>query len=113
MEISIPVGAAGAELAGDGSHQQRWARAAAKREARLYWFVCFVALGESVGNAFGTLSFLWATMVLLGGFYTALNQEDFWFPMVMIFIESFRCVVECSSLIPYFENWKKVSPVIF
>ncbi|CAL5086052.1 unnamed protein product [Urochloa decumbens] len=70
--------------------QKRRARAAAERETRLNWFVCIVAFGEWAGNAFGTLAFLWATVVLLGGFCTALNPENFWFATIMIFIEAFR-----------------------
>ncbi|CAL5083571.1 unnamed protein product [Urochloa decumbens] len=89
-EISISIGAAAAETAGNRLQQQRFAWAPSKRETRLNWFVCLVAFGEWAGNAFGTLAFLWATVVLLGGFCTSLNQEDFWFPTVMIFIESFR-----------------------
>nr|CAB3479967.1 unnamed protein product [Digitaria exilis] len=44
------------------------------------------------GNAVGTLAFLWATVVLLGGFSTLLSRMDFWFAMVMIFVEGSRCV---------------------
>lgn len=88
--MTRPEAAAGGEISIPICPGQRRARAAAKRETRLNWFVCFVAFGEWAGNAFGTLAFLWATVVLLGGFCTALNAEDFWFATVMIFIEAFR-----------------------
>ncbi|CAO1948357.1 unnamed protein product [Urochloa humidicola] len=64
--------------------------AAAKQERRLNGFVLFVAFGEWAGNAFGTLAFLWATVVLLGGYCTFLKPADFWIATAMIFIEAFR-----------------------
>ncbi|TVU06707.1 hypothetical protein EJB05_49935, partial [Eragrostis curvula] len=59
-------------------------------EKMLNRFVRVVALGEWVGNAFGALAFLWATVVLLGGFCTSLRSPDFWLGTVMIFMEAFR-----------------------
>ncbi|TVU35914.1 hypothetical protein EJB05_17821, partial [Eragrostis curvula] len=83
-DVSIRMPAAAGVL-------QRRERAAAKMEKRLNRFVRLVAFVEWAGNAFGALAFLWATGVLLGGFCTSLNSQDFWFATVMIFIEAFRC----------------------
>nr|CAB3482126.1 unnamed protein product [Digitaria exilis] len=52
-----------------------------------------VALLEWAGNAVGTLAFLWATVVLLGGFSSLLSRMDFWFAMVMIFVEGSRVFI--------------------
>lgn len=51
-----------------------------------------VAFMEWAGNAIGTLAFIWATVVLLGGFCSLLSRKDFWFSTVMIFMEGSRCV---------------------
>jgi hypothetical protein len=56
---------------------------------------CVAAL-EWAGNAVGTLGFLWATVVMLGGFCSLLSRLDFWFSAIMVFIEGSRCVA--SSL---------------
>uniref|UniRef100_A0A453HBD6 Uncharacterized protein n=1 Tax=Aegilops tauschii subsp. strangulata TaxID=200361 RepID=A0A453HBD6_AEGTS len=49
-----------------------------------------VAFLEWVGHACGALSFLWATVVMLGGFCTLLEPSDFWSTTAIIFIEAFR-----------------------
>ncbi|OEL23101.1 hypothetical protein BAE44_0015880, partial [Dichanthelium oligosanthes] len=54
--------------------------------------VFFIAFFDWAGNAIGTLSFLWATVVLLGGFCSQLSRKDFWFATVMVFTEGSRCV---------------------
>ena len=51
-----------------------------------------VAFWEWAGNAVGTLAFLWATVVLLGGFSSLLSRMDFWFATVMVFVEGSKCV---------------------
>ncbi|CAL4955836.1 unnamed protein product [Urochloa decumbens] len=79
---------AAASSSGDKSRCR--ASAAAKSEETLNHFVRFLAFGEWAGNAFGTLAFLWATVVLLGGFSMALDPTDFWYATAMIFIEAFR-----------------------
>ncbi|KAF8676009.1 hypothetical protein HU200_047512 [Digitaria exilis] len=70
--------------------RRRRKSAASKQERRLNGFVRFVAFGEWTGNAFGTLAFLWATVVLLGGYCKDLNHVDFWCATAIIFIEAFR-----------------------
>ena len=92
--IPMPAGAAAADPAGN---ELLRASAAAKSETRLNRLVRFVALGEWAGNAFGTLAFLWATVVLLGGFCSNLDPTDFWYATAIIFIEAFRFVSYTSS----------------
>ncbi|CAL5084403.1 unnamed protein product [Urochloa decumbens] len=60
-------------------------------EKQLNGFVRAVALIERLGNALGTLAFTWATVVLLGGYPTALRQDkDFWFATAIVFLEALR-----------------------
>ncbi|CAO2208697.1 unnamed protein product [Urochloa humidicola] len=88
-EVSIRVPSAAAEAV-RGVLRRRRSSAAAKQERRLNGFVRFVAFGEWAGNAFGTLAFLWATVVLLGGYCKDLKPVDFWCATAIIFIEAFR-----------------------
>ncbi|KAL6614911.1 hypothetical protein ACP70R_037181 [Stipagrostis hirtigluma subsp. patula] len=85
MPAAAPGGRAGDELRGRE-------RAAAKPEKSLNRFVRIVAFGEWAGNAFGALAFLWATVVLLGGFCKDLHPDDFRFATVVIFMEAFRWI---------------------
>ena len=80
-EVSVRISGAAAvsDAAAGGELQQR--------EQTLNSFVRVVAFGEWAGNAFGALAFLWATVVLLGGFCSDLEPLDFWSAMVIIFIE--------------------------
>ncbi|KAL6857016.1 hypothetical protein ACP4OV_018398 [Aristida adscensionis] len=64
-----------------------------KPEKKLNDLVFWLAFFERVGNAVGTLAFVWATVVLLGGFCEKLNAMDFWFSTVMIFIEATRVFI--------------------
>jgi hypothetical protein len=53
---------------------------------------CTVFL-EWAGHATGTMSFLWATVAMLGGFCTLLKPADFWCSTAIILIEAFRYVI--------------------
>lgn len=88
-EVSIRMPSA-AEDPVCGMLQQRRRSAAAKQERMLNSFVLFVAFGEWTGNAFGALAFLWATVVLLGGYGKELNDKDFGIAAGIIFVEAFR-----------------------
>ena len=63
-----------------------------KKLKSLNRIVFCVAFLEWAGNAVGTLAFLWATVVMLGGFSSLLSRMDFWFATVMVFVEGSRCV---------------------
>jgi uncharacterized SAM-binding protein YcdF (DUF218 family) len=58
-------------------------------QALLNAFVRFIALLERTGNALGTLAFVWATVVVLGGFSENLG-DDFWVATAIVFLEAFR-----------------------
>ena len=74
---------------------------------RLNQIVFCVAFLELAGNAVGTLAFVWATVVLLGGF-SSLSRTDFWFSTVMIFMEASRCVLRRAlSLSVYIHIYNK------
>ncbi|TVU10453.1 hypothetical protein EJB05_43985, partial [Eragrostis curvula] len=98
--MASPVaGAGGGELAIDvdalavgGTLRKQRKCKSNDAEKRLNRFVRRVAFGEWAGDAVGTLAFLWATVVLLGGFCSSLPPTDFWCAMAMIFMESFRQV---------------------
>ena len=89
-EVSVQIPAAAADVGAGGELQQR--------ERTLNRFVRAVAFWEWAGNALGALAFLWATGVLLGGFCSDLKPTDFWFAMVIIFIEAFRYVCCCLDI---------------
>ena len=75
---------------------------------RLNQIVFCVAFLEWAGNAVGTLAFIWATVVLLGGFSSLLSQTDFWFSTIMIFMEASRCVLRRAlSLSVYIHIYNK------
>uniref|UniRef100_A0A0E0M9H2 Uncharacterized protein n=1 Tax=Oryza punctata TaxID=4537 RepID=A0A0E0M9H2_ORYPU len=44
----------------------------------------------SAASGIGTIGFVWATVVLLGGFETNLNQVDFWFITALSFFQAIR-----------------------
>ncbi|KAM3297991.1 hypothetical protein ACQJBY_039780 [Aegilops geniculata] len=60
-----------------------------RAEKWLNLFVGFIALLERVGNGIGTLAFIWATVVVLGGFSTYLG-DDFWVATFIVLLEGFR-----------------------
>ena len=110
-DVSIRMPGAAAATEGGGVLQPRevdgGAPANSMPENHLSRFVHCVAFGEWAGNAFGALAFVWATGVLLGGFCSSLNGQDFWFATIMIFIESFRYArhsISCSGLLTLFIN---------
>jgi hypothetical protein len=77
-------------VASESGQADRKAVAAAP-EKWLNYFLRLLAVIESVGNAFGTLAFTWATVVLLGGYPTVLKR-DFGIATAIIFLEATRYV---------------------
>ncbi|XP_031098078.1 uncharacterized protein LOC116002160 isoform X1 [Ipomoea triloba] len=59
-------------------------------EKKLTLFALRLAVLEKAATGLGTLSFIWATVVLLGGFAIALERTDFWFITVILLIEGAR-----------------------
>ena len=59
-------------------------------EKKLTLFALRLAILEKAASGLGTLSFIWATVVLLGGFAVTLKSKDFWFVTVILLIEGTR-----------------------
>ncbi|EPS65168.1 hypothetical protein M569_09611, partial [Genlisea aurea] len=59
-------------------------------EKKLTLFALRVAVLEKAATRIGTLGFIWATVVLLGGFAITLERTDFWFVTVILVIEGAR-----------------------
>eukprot|EP00250_Pteridium_aquilinum_P020481 c24831_g1_i1 orf=40-2781(-) len=59
-------------------------------EKVLTLFAMRLAVLEKIASSVGTLAFIWATVVLLGGFAITLKEIDFWFVTVILVIEGAR-----------------------
>lgn len=65
-------------------------RSSSPPEQKLTLFALRLAIIEKVATCLGTLGFIWATVVLLGGFAITLEKSDFWFITVILLIEGTR-----------------------
>ncbi|XP_010489695.1 PREDICTED: uncharacterized protein LOC104767357, partial [Camelina sativa] len=59
-------------------------------EQKLTLFALRLAILEKIATNLGTLGFIWATVVLLGGFAITLEKSDFWFITIILLIEGTR-----------------------
>ncbi|KAK4266430.1 hypothetical protein QN277_027352 [Acacia crassicarpa] len=59
-------------------------------EKKLTLFALRLAVLEKSATGLGTLGFIWATVVLLGGFAITLSKTDFWFITIILLIEGTR-----------------------
>ena len=59
-------------------------------EKKLTLFALRLAVLEKTATGLGTLGFIWATVVLLGGFAITLEKSDFWFITIILLIEGTR-----------------------
>ena len=59
-------------------------------EKQLTIFALRLAVLEKAATSLGTLGFIWATVVLLGGFAITLAKTDFWFITIILLIEGTR-----------------------
>ncbi|CAA7061937.1 unnamed protein product [Microthlaspi erraticum] len=59
-------------------------------EKKLTLFALKLAILEKTATGIGTLGFIWATVVLLGGFAITLDGSDFWFITIILLIEGAR-----------------------
>ena len=59
-------------------------------EKKLTLFALQLAVLEKAATGLGTLGFIWATVVLLGGFAITLDKTDFWFITIILLIEGTR-----------------------
>ncbi|PKA53446.1 hypothetical protein AXF42_Ash012388 [Apostasia shenzhenica] len=59
-------------------------------ERKLTLFALRLAILEKAASGVGALGFIWATVVLLGGFAIALERTDFWLVTVILLVEGAR-----------------------
>ncbi|KAF4358715.1 hypothetical protein F8388_013679 [Cannabis sativa] len=59
-------------------------------EKKLTLFALRLAVLEKAATGLGTLGFIWATVVLLGGFAITLDKTDFWLITIILLIEGAR-----------------------
>ncbi|KAK2646870.1 hypothetical protein Ddye_022065 [Dipteronia dyeriana] len=59
-------------------------------EKKLTLFALRLAILEKAATGLGTLGFIWATVVLLGGFAITLDKTDFWIITIILLIEGTR-----------------------
>ncbi|KAK4771675.1 hypothetical protein SAY87_032207 [Trapa incisa] len=59
-------------------------------EKKLTLFALRLAVLEKTATGIGALGFIWATVVLLGGFAITLDKTDFWFITIILLIEGTR-----------------------
>ncbi|XAR54614.1 hypothetical protein NMG60_11029832 [Bertholletia excelsa] len=59
-------------------------------EKKLTLFALRLAVLEKAATGLGTLGFVWATVVLLGGFAITLDKTDFWFITIILLVEGTR-----------------------
>ena len=59
-------------------------------EKKITLFALRLSIFEKSATGLGTLGFIWATVVLLGGFAITLDKTDFWFITIILLIEGTR-----------------------
>jgi len=67
-------------------------------EKKLTLFALQLAVLEKAATGLGTLSFIWATVVLLGGFAVTLEKTDFWFVTIILVVEGTRIFCRSQEL---------------
>ncbi|KAH7858730.1 hypothetical protein Vadar_027261 [Vaccinium darrowii] len=71
-------------------------------EKKLTLLAFRLAVLEKTATGLGTLGFIWATVVLLGGFAITLDKTDFWFITIILLIEGTRIFSRSHEL-----EWQK------
>ncbi|KAH7857618.1 hypothetical protein Vadar_014611 [Vaccinium darrowii] len=71
-------------------------------EKKLTLLALRLAVLEKTATGLGTLGFIWATVVLLGGFAITLDKTDFWFITIILLIEGTRIFSRSHEL-----EWQK------
>eukprot|EP01018_Ginkgo_biloba_P010956 Gb_30572 [translate_table: standard] len=78
-------------------------------EKKITLFALRLALLEKTSNGLGTLGFIWATVVLLGGIADSLEKIDFWFMTIILLIEGTRIFSRSHELLWQHEALKITS----
>ncbi|PIA44771.1 hypothetical protein AQUCO_01700396v1 [Aquilegia coerulea] len=86
-EATDPMENKDSSIAASNSRGRRITRAP---EKKLTLFALRLAILEKVASGLGALGFIWATVVLLGGFAITLDKTDFWFITIILLIEGTR-----------------------
>ncbi|TKV98245.1 hypothetical protein SEVIR_9G546400v4 [Setaria viridis] len=84
---------------------------AAPPERRLTVLALQLALLEKAASRLGTLGFIWATVVLLGGFAITLGQTDFWCVTALLLVEGARILGRSHELEWQHEATGRAPPV--
>ncbi|KAK4758473.1 hypothetical protein SAY87_019774 [Trapa incisa] len=74
-------------------------------EKKLTLFALRLAILEKAATGLGTLAFIWATVILLGGFAGSLESLDFWFVTTILLIEGTRIFSRIHEL-----EWQHQAP---
>ena len=77
-------------LTSEASCSVRAGDEATEPERRLTLLAMRLAILEKAASGLGALGFIWATVVLLGGFAITLGRVDFWSVTVILLIEGAR-----------------------
>ncbi|KAG0496331.1 hypothetical protein HPP92_001022 [Vanilla planifolia] len=73
-------------------------------EKRLTLFAIRLAIIEKLASGLGQLAFIWATVVLLGGFASDLKPKDFWFVTTILVVEGARLFSRSHEI-----KWQQLS----
>ncbi|KAG0552810.1 hypothetical protein BDA96_01G539600 [Sorghum bicolor] len=84
---------------------------AAPPERRLTMLALQLAVIEKAASRLGTLGFIWATVVLLGGFAITLGQTDFWCITILLLVEGVRILGRSHELEWQHETAGRRAPV--
>lgn len=71
---------------------------AAAPEKKITLVAFRLAILEKAASGLGTLAFIWATVVLLGGFAVTLGKVDFWFVSIILLTEGARIFSRSQEL---------------
>ncbi|KAL6643954.1 hypothetical protein ACP70R_018720 [Stipagrostis hirtigluma subsp. patula] len=86
LTLSVPE----QEQSQQGRNLNSGATGDAMPEEEVNWFVLLEMFFQSASSSVGTLGFVWATVVLLGGFVSKLNKTEFWFVTILSFFQAMR-----------------------
>jgi hypothetical protein len=69
--------------------------------------ICMVSemFVQILATGLGALAFVWATVVLLGGFSTSLHRADFWVITAIVFIQTARYLVNPPQFSSSYKCW--------
>ncbi|KAK1417541.1 hypothetical protein QVD17_26670 [Tagetes erecta] len=78
------------QTSNETTHTTPFSRQKPAPEKKLTLFALRLAILEKAATGLGTLGFIWATVVLLGGFAITIDKIDFWLVTIILLVESTR-----------------------